>query len=113
MLISTSSTRLSNTSGTNTGDQDLSGKADKTNVLELDNTTSFTPSADYQPATKKYVDDNSGGGNPILINDATAASISNVGTMRYRVSGNNSYVDIVMQTGAATYAWINIVQNNW
>ena len=110
---STSSTRLANTSGTNTGDQDLSGKADKTNVLELNNTTSFTPSADYQPATKKYVDDNSGGGNPILINDATAASISNVGTMRYRVSGNNSYIDIVMQTGAATYAWINIVQNNW
>ena len=110
---STSSTRLANTSGTNTGDQDLSGKADKTNVLELNNTTSFTPSADYQPATKKYVDDNAGGGNPILINDATAASISKVGTMRYRVSGNNSYIDIVMQTGAATYAWINIVQNNW
>ena len=49
-------------SGTNTGDQDLSGLALKTNVLELDNTDSFTPSADYQPATKKYVDDNGGGG---------------------------------------------------
>lgn len=32
-------------------------KADKTNVLELDNTTAFTPEADYEPATKKYVDD--------------------------------------------------------
>lgn len=32
-------------------------KADKINVLELDNTTSFTPDADYEPATKKYVDD--------------------------------------------------------
>jgi len=32
-------------------------KADKTNVLELDNTISFTPDADYEPATKKYVDD--------------------------------------------------------
>jgi surface protein len=32
-------------------------KADKTNVLELDNTTAFTPTADYHPATKKYVDD--------------------------------------------------------
>ncbi len=30
----------------------------KTNVLELDNTTAFTPDADYEPATKKYVDDN-------------------------------------------------------
>ena len=27
-------------------------------VLKLDNTTSFTPDADYEPATKKYVDDN-------------------------------------------------------
>jgi hypothetical protein len=68
--------------GTNTGDQDLSGlatqsalaaetaareaadglKADKSNVLELDNTDAFTPTADYHPATKKYVDENAGGG---------------------------------------------------
>jgi hypothetical protein len=40
-----------------TPDVDLSAKADKTNVLELDNTTEFTPDADYEPATKKYVDD--------------------------------------------------------
>ena len=39
---------------------DISGKADKTNVLELDNTTAFTPDADYEPATKKYVDDSGG-----------------------------------------------------
>ncbi len=39
----------------------LTSKADKTNVLELDNTTSFTPDADYEPATKKYVDDNDRG----------------------------------------------------
>jgi hypothetical protein len=32
-------------------------KADKTNVLEKDNTTSFTPTTDFHPATKKYVDD--------------------------------------------------------
>lgn len=37
-------------------------KADKSNVLELDNTTPFTPNADYEPATKKYVDDNAGAG---------------------------------------------------
>ena len=29
-------------------------------VLLLDNTTEFTPDADYEPATKKYVDDNAG-----------------------------------------------------
>ena len=44
------------------GDQDLSGLAEKTNVLELDNTDIFTPTADYHPSTKKYVDDNAGGG---------------------------------------------------
>jgi hypothetical protein len=45
--------------GTNTGDQDLSALALKLNVLELNNTIPFTPDADYEPATKKYVDDNS------------------------------------------------------
>lgn len=35
-----------------------SSKADKSNVLELDNTTAFTPDADYEPATKKFVEDN-------------------------------------------------------
>lgn len=38
----------------------LAAKADKTNVLELDNTTPFTPDDDHEPATKKYVDDNAG-----------------------------------------------------
>lgn len=32
-------------------------KADKTNVLELDNTTVYTPTLDYHPVTKKYVDE--------------------------------------------------------
>jgi len=31
------------------------------NVLLLNNTTEFTPDADYEPSTKKYVDDNAGG----------------------------------------------------
>ena len=37
--------------------EDLSVYAEKSNVLELDNATAFTPDADYEPATKKYVDD--------------------------------------------------------
>ena len=57
-ITGTDITNLSNLSGTNTGDQDLSNLALKSNVLELDNTTAFTPNADYEPATKKYVDDN-------------------------------------------------------
>jgi len=48
-----------NTSNISTLDTD---KADKSNVLELNNTTAFTPDADYEPATKKYVDDNAGSG---------------------------------------------------
>lgn len=35
-------------------------KVDINNVLTKDNTTEYTPSADYNPATKKYVDDNMG-----------------------------------------------------
>lgn len=49
----------------------------------------------------------------LIREDSAAASASNVGSLRYRTSGNNSYVDMVMQTGAATYAWVNIVQNSW
>lgn len=40
---------------TNIGDDTLASKSD---VLTKTNTTAFTPTADYQPATKKYVDDN-------------------------------------------------------
>ena len=58
-------TVIGNTSGVNTGDQDLSTLALKSNVLELNNTTSFTPDADYEPATKKYVDDNAGSNSPL------------------------------------------------
>ncbi len=32
-------------------------RALKTNVLELDNTTSYTPTADYHPVTKKFLED--------------------------------------------------------
>lgn len=54
----------------------------------------------------------SGGG--VRMADVTdAASSANAGMLKYRISGNNSYVDMCMQTGAATYAWINIKQNNW
>jgi hypothetical protein len=46
-------------------------------------------------------------------NDTDTASADKVGTLRYRTSGNNSYLDVCMQTGASTYSWINIVQQNW
>jgi len=48
-----------------------------------------------------------------MADDTDTASASKVGTLRYRADANNSYVDMCMQTGASTYEWINIVQNNW
>lgn len=39
----------------------VSGKANSSDVLTKTNTTSYTPSADYHPATKKYVDDATAG----------------------------------------------------
>jgi len=48
-----------------------------------------------------------------VADDSDIASANKVGTLRYRADVNNSYVDMCMQTGASTYEWINIVQNNW
>lgn len=45
--------------------------------------------------------------------DSASASSNNVGAIRYRVSGNNSYCEMVMQTGASTYALVIIKQNTW
>ena len=44
--------------------QDESGNLLKTLVLMLNNTTAFTPTGDYNPATKKYVDACYGPNNP-------------------------------------------------
>lgn len=41
------------------------------------------------------------------------AEADNTGTFRYREVGDNSYIDMAMRTGPSSYAWINIVQNNW
>ena len=48
-----------------------------------------------------------------LANDTDSPSATKAGTFRYYTSGNNSYVDMCMQTGASTYAWVNIVTNSW
>ena len=45
--------------------------------------------------------------------DGSTPSLAKVGTFRYRKSGNNTYVDMCMQTGASTYTWVNIVTNSW
>lgn len=52
-----------------------------------------------------------------VADDTDTAGANKVGTLRYRyVPGspkNYSYVDMCMQTGTSSYAWVNIVQNVW
>ena len=60
------------------------------------------------PAAKLDVD-----GGVRIGDDTDTATADKVGTIRYRTSGNNSYADMCMQTGASTYAWVNLVQNNY
>lgn len=63
-------------------DDELALKADSDNVLEKDNTTAFTPTADFHPATKKYVD--SAGGEVVYsaycyeVDDGTVDPSSNI-----------------------------------
>jgi hypothetical protein len=45
--------------------------------------------------------------------DTSVANASKAGATRYRVSGNTSYCEMCMQTGASSYAWKIINQNNW
>jgi len=67
-----------------------------------------------EPTIPFYVNGNGAfNGSVKVADDSDSASSSNVGALRYRTSGNNSYVDMCMQTGASTYEWVNIVQNNW
>ena len=48
-----------------------------------------------------------------MADDTDAASATKVGTMRYRADANNSYAEMVMQTAAATYAWVVIKACYW
>jgi hypothetical protein len=48
-----------------------------------------------------------------VANDNTGASANNVGAIRYRTIVNNSFCEMVMQTGASSYAWVIIKQNSW
>lgn len=50
-------------------------------TLLKNNTTAFTPTTDYQPATKKYVDENSGIG---IVTSATQPSGQAVGDFWYK-----------------------------
>lgn len=90
-----------NTSVLNT---ELAKKADKSEVLTKTNTVSFTPTGNYQPATKKYVDDSvsaAGGGDMLqtvydsngdgVVDSAdTAANAVNAQNAQTAVSAKNA-----------------------
>ena len=68
--------------------QDESGNLLKTLVLMLNNTTAFTPTGDYNPATKKYVDEalaSSSAGIDIVVQSAQPSG-QNVGDFWYQVT---------------------------
>lgn len=50
-------------------------KSVRTEFLSKTNTTSYTPTADYHPATKKYVDDNAGSSGNFNVDGGTANSV--------------------------------------
>lgn len=70
----------------------LNDKADKINVLLKNNTTAYTPTADYHPSTKKYVDDSW-----IIRERATCSKIysglSSITTMTAIQRGNVIYLN--------------------
>jgi hypothetical protein len=76
--------------------------------IRIHNTTGNVGIGTTNPQSKLQVN-----GGIQLANDPVAASAAKVGTFRYYTSGNNSYVDMCMQTGASTYTWVNIVTNSW
>ncbi len=48
-----------------------------------------------------------------VADDTDAATADKAGTLRYRADSNNSYVEMCVQTGASTYAWVVIHQETW
>ena len=46
-------------------------------------------------------------------NNTATPSAQLEGSQRYYKTSNASYVDVCMQTGATTYAWVNIKTNTW
>ena len=75
---------------------------DMSNYLAKNNTTSFTPSGDYNPATKKYVDDNKGKND--IITSATAPSDTDA-IWKYAYNNVSYYDEYRYYNGSE---WVNI-----
>ena len=66
-------------------------------------------SNDDSAVTKGWVNENKN----IVADNVEAASAANEGTLRYTKTANSSAVEMSMQTGASTYAWVTIQSNAW
>jgi hypothetical protein len=98
---------------------ELNAKALKTNVLELDNITAFTPDADYEPATKKYVDDKTGDFDVVLGSSDTWTADGDFftltksgGNLTGLVSTDNPIADIDFST-VLDVANVVAIQDAW
>lgn len=99
-------------------------KANKSNVLELDNTAVFTPDTDYEPATKKYVDDATSSAttewgdisgtlsNQTDLQTALDGKVSDTGDT---INGNLTVNGVINTTGEATFSQVagDVSNNSW
>lgn len=84
-------------------------KADGTTaILNVDSTNSLVGIGVNAPKSKLDVN-----GGVKIANDTDVASADKVGTLRYRLGTEESFIDVCMQTGDTTYAWVNIITQSW
>jgi len=101
------------TSATGTGSTpDITFKANNTSRLFIKGLDGDVGIGTTNPRAKLDVD-----GGVKVANDTDTPSANKVGTLRYRFLPSSpksqSKVDMCMQTGTGTYAWVNIVTNTW
>ena len=86
------------------------------NLVLTDNSSANVGIGDTSPSSKLSVD-----GGVQIANDTDSATLSKVGTFRYRTSTTGSFdyshVDMCMQVDEAAaltaYEWVNVVTNRW
>lgn len=76
------------------------------NAMRKDNEEEYTPTKDYHPATKKYVDDHAGGGTVGNVN------LYKMTKEQYEALGSYDENALYILTGSTEYDNLQIVLNN-
>jgi len=84
----------------------IASKADLDDFLRKNNTNAFTPTGDYNPATKKYVDDNVNSKQDILVSGTNIKTINNSTLLG---SGNVSTETNVVTNSDSAYTISNLL----